>query len=91
VAAGSVVTGCHVIPNLRFGNVLCTVPSVMQITVLVSRQVNNSSQKDKTIKAPSPSPLSIREAVKDAVFGTNINKLAHTSLCAKRLLSRTNK
>lgn len=51
-------TGCPSIPNPGLCNVLCAMPNRLRISVLVCCQLNNSSQKDKTIRAASPCPLS---------------------------------
>lgn len=51
-------TGRPSIPNPGLCNLLCAMLNGLRISVLVSCQLNNSSQKDKTIRAASPCPLS---------------------------------
>lgn len=51
-------TGRPSVPNPGLCNVLCAMLNGLRISVLVSCQLNNSSQKDKTIRAASPCPLS---------------------------------
>lgn len=51
-------TGRPSVPNPGLCNVLCEMLNGLRISVLVSCQPNNSSQKDKTIRAASPCPLS---------------------------------